>query len=77
MPVGAIVVDRWPLDSTTLRYAQLLAVGVEFPPVKVHLRDGRWRIGDGRHRLAAHKLCGRERILVRRAKRRNSDGSAA
>jgi hypothetical protein len=67
MPIAAIKMDRWPHQMKTLEYAQALQGGAEFPPIKVHLRDGRWTISDGRHRLLAHKLCGRTHILVRRA----------
>lgn len=66
MPIDAIKMDRWPHDQKTLKYAVILAFGVEFPPIKVHLRDGRWCISDGRHRLLAHKLNGRTHILVKR-----------
>jgi len=75
MPVEAIRMDRWPIGPRALLYAEYLLAGAEFPPIKVHLRDGRWCIGDGRHRLLAHKLCGRTHILVRRAVRpRRGDG---
>lgn len=67
MPIGAIAMDRWPHKPKTLDYAKALEEGAEFPPIKVHFWDGRWRIRDGRHRLLAHKLCGRTHILVRRA----------
>jgi len=67
MPIAAIRMDRWPQGPKTLGYAIALSEGAQFPPIKVHLRDGRWRISDGRHRLLAHKLCGKTHILVRRA----------
>jgi hypothetical protein len=69
MPIAAIRMDRWPHQPKTLEYANLLMAGVEFPAIKVYLRDGRWTISDGRHRLLAHKLTGRSHILVRRAKK--------
>jgi ParB-like chromosome segregation protein Spo0J len=72
MPIAAIAMDRWPHQPKTLEYAKALEAGAVFPPIKVHFHAGRWRIGDGRHRLLAHKLCGRTHILVRRAPRPRS-----
>ena len=71
MPVASIAVDRWPMDRKTLSYARLIEEGAEFPPIRVFLRDGRWWISDGRHRLLAHRMLGIPRIKVKRATRRN------
>jgi len=55
-----------PLDPTTLRYANLLIQGTEFPPIKVQdLGDGCFKIKDGRHRWAAHKLAGLKEIDIK------------
>jgi len=74
MPVAAIKIDRWPHGPRALEYANLLITGVELPPIKVHFRDGHWRVGDGRHRLLAHKLVGKDIIMVRRAVRERRNG---
>ena len=64
--VGQIIMDRIPLDPTTLKYANLIKNGVDFPAIKVQwLAPGRFMIKDGRHRWAAHRLAGCKRIKVK------------
>lgn len=64
--IGNILVDRWAIDEKTLRYAKLLESGVQFPAIKVARKvNGQFVIRDGRHRIVAHKLTGRRKILAK------------
>lgn len=66
-----IKMDRWPICPQTLDLANKLGNGLEVPPIHVALTEhGQYRICDGRHRVAAHKLLGRNEILATYSKRR-------
>ena len=68
IPVSLIDYDRLPLGPAGFATATALAAGVEMPPVHVQvLPGGRYRLCDGRHRLLAHKILGRETIAARAA----------
>lgn len=66
VPLDQIDVDRLPINPATFECA--LAVRdprVRIPPVKLtQLHAGRFRLRDGRHRFAAHKLLGFTHILA-------------
>lgn len=69
IPTARIKLDHEPLGPSVFRLAIHLARGRTVPPIHVTpLRDGRFIICDGRHRVQAHKLLGREYILARYAK---------
>lgn len=69
VPLGHILMDRIPLDPTTLKYAKLIEKSVDFPAIKVQwLAPGRLLIKDGRHRWTAHKLAGKKTIKVKYGK---------
>ncbi len=64
--IGEIDIDRYPHDSKTLSYAAALQAGFKFPPIKVFpTLHGRFQIKDGRHRLLAHKMCGKQFIQAK------------
>lgn len=67
IPVDAIEYDRLPMKQYQTWYmAYLLFSDHKFQPIKVaNLGDGRFRVLDGRHRLAAHIIEGRRTILAR------------
>ena len=65
LPVNHIYLDRVPLVPQTLDLVRHLENGGSVPPIHVVKDVSGWRVLDGRHRLAAYRLLGRERILVR------------
>lgn len=68
--ISNIKIRRMPINEITFRYAKDLENGSIFPAIKVAKRmDGTFEIRDGRHRLLAHKLTGRRKILARYSKR--------
>jgi hypothetical protein len=71
VPVAHIEIDRLPLRPDGLDTTLALMLGVAMPPIHLQLKvEGGWLIKDGRHRLLAHKLLGREEILARWSTRR-------
>lgn len=62
-----IDIDRLPLDEKTILYANALAAGANFPPIRLHPRNerGRWKIKDGRHRWLAHRMLKRWKIKAK------------
>jgi len=64
--ISNIIMDRFAIDTKAFVYAQCLHKGATFPPIKVAKRkDGQFEIRDGRHRIVAHKLTGRRKILAK------------
>jgi len=64
--LNLIKMDRIPLDKKTLRFTYALQACADFPAIKVaKLNNGGYEIRDGRHRWAACKLLGREKILAK------------
>jgi uncharacterized ParB-like nuclease family protein len=53
---------RLPINKKALIFALALLRGDIFPPISVQRKGGKYIVHDGRHRLAAHKLTGRETI---------------
>lgn len=55
---------KQPNDATVIRYADDLQRGDRFPPIDVAGPDSRgmYYLADGRHRLDAHKMAGRDTI---------------
>ncbi len=53
---------RLPVNPKALLFAIKLLQGYIFPPIKVEKKHGFYVLKGGRHRLAAHKLLGREVI---------------
>lgn len=65
IPVSQIKMDRYPFQRI-LGLVNHLATGHSVPPIHVKiLRNGQYQILDGRHRVMAFKLLGRETILAR------------
>lgn len=63
--IGQIDIDRFPMCLCTLDLAIKMQNGL-IPPIKVlPLQKGRYRILDGRHRILAHKLNGRNVIKAK------------
>lgn len=64
VPLDIVEMDRWPrLDARLAGLLAHLAGGGTVPPVKLtNLGDGKFRIKDGRHRMAAYVLLGRPTI---------------
>lgn len=66
IPVDLIEIDRIPLGTRSLKYANSLMSGSIFPPIKVaKLKSGRYRMIDGRHRFLAHKMCEMKNIKAK------------
>lgn len=56
---------RLPLNVKVLKFAVAKAKGDIFPPISVErIADGKFKLHDGRHRLAAHKLVGAKDVRV-------------
>lgn len=59
IPVGQIIVDRWPYGLRTLaliKHIEKNGTG-ELPPIHVQPQvDGRYKILDGRHRVLAFRM---------------------
>ena len=53
-------------EAKSFRYAANLLAGATFPPVRLFWDASRqlFRISDGGHRVAAHRLAGRRKILA-------------
>lgn len=65
IPIAQIQMDRFPLNPSTLALIKHYEKGGSVPPIKVSfLKNGNYRIKDGRHRITASKLLGREEILA-------------
>lgn len=61
-----ILIDHLPINPQTLEYAKRIKRGSHPPPIRVAKRGkGQFEIRDGRHRLAAHLLTGRDKILAK------------
>lgn len=64
--IALIKMDRYPLNPSTLDLIKHLENGGKIPPIKLaKLKDGGYLIRDGRHRITASKLLGREYIEAR------------
>ncbi len=60
------MVDRVKVNKKVFKYAKALEDGDVFPPIKIALRqDGKFHLKDGRHRISASLLCGRETIRAK------------
>lgn len=64
LPLDCIRIDRTPF-SRVLALTDYLRRGGRVPPIKVVKIPGGYRIADGRHRWAAFKLLGRDKIHAR------------
>jgi hypothetical protein len=64
IPISQIDHGDLPINKKALTFALEMKIGKHiFPPVPVErLSNGRFKLCDGRHRLAAHKLIGRNEI---------------
>lgn len=65
LPVSAISARKLPLNPSTLALVDHLRGGGSVQPIHIAWKDQKWVVQDGRHRLAAYKLLGREFILTR------------
>ncbi len=67
-PVHLSLVERYQYisDAKVFGYAAALLRGAEFPPVELFWDSAiaQFRISDGAHRVAAHRLAGRRKILA-------------
>jgi len=63
LPINCIIVEREPIGPATLALADYLRSGGSVPPIHVErLGNGQYKICDGRHRVLAYKLLGRNEI---------------
>lgn len=63
VPIGNIVMDRYQINPETMSLVRHLEGGGTVPPIKIYkLASGQFQIKDGRHRVTAFKLLGRESI---------------
>lgn len=61
--IGSIKMDRFPLNPATLNLIKYLEQGGKVPPIKISsLGTGQYLIKDGRHRITAYKLLGKDYI---------------
>jgi len=66
LPIANIKMDRWPICPQTFDLATKLEGGLKVPPIHVaKLPNGQYKICDGRHRVTAFKLLGRNEIEAR------------
>lgn len=66
IPTASVKLDRGPLGPSVFKLACHLARGKTVPPIHVQaFKNGSFLICDGRHRVQAHRLLGREYILAR------------
>lgn len=64
--VNLIRMDRYPMNPSTLSLIDYLREGGEVPPIKVAKHpDGGYIIRDGRHRVLAYKMLGRNKIKAK------------
>lgn len=68
IPVRQIKMDRSPLNTKTLSLVDFLRSGGTVPPIHVQLKNGSFYIRNGRHRVTAFKLLGRQLIDARYGK---------
>ena len=74
--ISGILYDKLPMNRQVLDIVFFIMSGGELPPVKLEKTENGWLLKDGRHRLAAHKLLGKEKILAKhygRNKQRKND----
>lgn len=64
IPISNIVVDRIPLIRI-LSLVKHLEQGGTIPPIKVDYKNGTYILKDGRHRVTAYKLLGRQFISAK------------
>ena len=70
MPISAIIVDRYPINRSTLSLVEYLKKGGTVPPIRIaQTQQGQYKILDGRHRITAYKLLGRTEILSKYSER--------
>ena len=67
VPICKIIIDREVYSNTTKIFANVMrTTNHKFPPIHIQDRgDGFYLIKDGRHRISACKLIGREKILAK------------
>lgn len=72
--VALVDFDKLPLNRSTFELCVFLEGGGDVPPIHV-AQDGygRFKIRDGRHRLLAHKLTGRTKIMARYGEHNRGD----
>lgn len=65
IPVGGVIMDKWPINESGLATTMAVSAGRPMPPIKVRsIGNGQYVILDGRHRTLAYKLLGRKTILA-------------
>lgn len=63
--VENILFHHLPIEPVSMEYATRIKRGSLPPPIRVAKRkDGLYELKDGRHRLCAHFLTGRSKILA-------------
>lgn len=66
IPITNIAIDKYPVGLKTLLLVDFMRQGGGVPPIKVQPDGaGGYTIKDGRHRVLAHKLLGKQLILAR------------
>lgn len=64
--IDLIDVDRFPIGPRTVSLIDFLRQGNHVPPIHIQPTvNGRFRILDGRHRLLAYRMLGRQSIRAR------------
>ena len=65
IPIDNIKVDRFAIQPKTLDLVDYLRNGGSVPPIHIYRQNGTFILCDGRHRLTAFKLLGRNEIMAR------------
>jgi len=63
--ISGIQYDELPMNPEVLDLVFFISSGGEIPPVKLQKTKTGWKLKDGRHRLAAYKLLGKEKIFAK------------
>lgn len=62
IPIRNIAVDRFSISPETLALCDHIRNGGNIPAIKVQKKDGVYILKDGRHRITAYKLLGKQKI---------------
>ncbi len=63
--VESLVTDKLPLNPSVRDLMFFILSGGQVPPIHVQKVANGWRVRDGRHRVAAYKLLGRDTIMAK------------
>lgn len=62
--ISGILYDKLPMNRDVLDIVFFIMSGNEVPAIKLQKTQNGWKLKDGRHRLAAYKLLGKQTILA-------------